>query len=135
MIKPKTRPLLAVPEIFFRIWTLTFHMTGTVYESVSLNPGNTMECALKHEDFAGGLSVMRGIVLGHNKANMCTSSAIMKELVCLSSKWNFLKASNPAGKEGYGDQSGRNGLAMVWLPLEDSSGQMAGRCRTLLLTL
>lgn len=45
----------------------------------------------------GQLSVMRFFVLGHNKANMCTSSAVMEELVCLSSKWNILEASNPAG--------------------------------------
>lgn len=92
-----------------------------------------MECALKHEDFAGGFSVMRFSVLGHNKANMCTSSAVMKELVCLSSKWNFLKVLNLTG--GHGDQSGRNGFVLVALPLEDRSGQMAGSRRTLLLTL
>lgn len=44
---------------------------------------------------------------------MCTNSAIMEELVCLSSKWNILKASSPAVEEGDGDRSGRNGLAMV----------------------
>lgn len=48
--KPKTWPLLAVPEMF-TFWTLTFHMTGTVFESVNLvvshlNPGNMMECVL-----------------------------------------------------------------------------------------
>lgn len=36
---------------------------------------------------------MRFFVLGQNKANMCTNSAVMEELVCLSSKWNILKAS------------------------------------------
>ena len=36
------------------------------------------------------------IVLGRNKANVCTNSAVMEELVCLSSKWNILKASDPA---------------------------------------
>lgn len=111
VIKPKTWPLLAVPEMF-TFWTLTFHMTGTVFESVNLvvshlNPGNMMECVLGEKrglcgdlflwGVGAGLSVMRSIVLGHNKANMCTSSAVMEEPVCLSSKWNILEASNPAG--------------------------------------
>lgn len=56
---------------------------------------------------------MRFIVLGQNKANMCTNSAVMEELVCLSSKWNILEASVRAEWEGDGDPSGRNGLAMV----------------------
>lgn len=40
--------------------------------------------------------VLEIIVLGQNKANVCTNSAVMEELVCLSSKWNILKASDPA---------------------------------------
>lgn len=44
---------------------------------------------------------MRFIVLSHNKANMCTSSAAVEELVCLSSKWNIREASDPAGQEGH----------------------------------
>lgn len=81
-------------------------MTGAVYERVNeavshFNPVNvTMECVLKGWGGVfferGGLSVMRLIVLGQNKANMCTNSTVMEELVCLSSKWNILKASNPA---------------------------------------
>ena len=58
---------------------------------------------------------MRFIVLGQNKANVCTNSAVMEELVCLSSEWNNLGASNPAEWEGDGDQTGRNGLVMVLL--------------------
>jgi len=31
-----------------------------------------------------------------NKAETSTNSTVMEELVCLSVKWNILKASNPA---------------------------------------
>lgn len=52
-----------------------------------LNLGNVVECALKKNDTLQGF--FRGgagrIVFTHNKAKMCTSSAVIEELVCLSS--------------------------------------------------
>lgn len=46
---------------------------------------------------------------------MCTNSAVMEELVCLSSKWNILEVSNPAVSERWHEwiRQGGNGLAMV----------------------
>lgn len=58
---------------------------------------------------------MRFIVLGENKANMCTNSAAMEELVCLSSKVEHPRGLQSAQgeRETVITQSGRNGLAIV----------------------
>lgn len=125
-------------------------MTGTVYESVNLRGIPLLK---ERGRMKGGvcvclcvcLSVMtemqkpgRFIVLGQNKANMCTNSIVMKELVCLSSKWNALKASGPSVQEGDGVSGSEwekwfsyNSTAS----LKDSSGQMAGRGGSLFLIM
>ena len=74
-----------------------------------------------------------------NKADMCTNSAVMEELVCLSSKWDILKASGPSGGEE-GDGMSRTEREKWFrygftVSLEDSRGQMAGSGGTLLLIM
>lgn len=68
---------------------------------------------------------------------MCTNATIM-ELVCLSSKWNILKAFTAPGMRGGWHKWMRGEKWFNYgstVPLEDSSGQMAGSGGTLLLIM